>query len=349
MTKPDLRQAEQGPALDNQNGSGVAHHIFKTSKVDELENSLSSLVVSQRLVPLKRESLLDSEFRFDGVGDLGAFHVRFGRSLAVEFPSQETDDRLNNVFFVMAKTGSGQLIMAHQQYAIAGKMGVVFTSGLPRTMHYLQDCDAQVLTMNRHKIVECCMKLLGREIDETNLKFDAVFALDDASGRSWTRLVEYATAELGDPRSLIRSSPTARSQLEQMVMTGLLLGHSHSYSEALLRPQSPAAPYYVKRAEAYIEHHFADALSLADIAAHAGVSARSLQNGFRMFRNMTPMEFLRAIRLKNAHANLLMADPKTTTTTDIAMRSGFSHMGEFAALYKKFYGTSPSHTLMKTA
>lgn len=130
-------------------------------------------------------------------------------------------------------------------------------------------------------------------------------------------------------------------------MTGFLLTHNHNHSDALLRPQSPAAPYYVKRAEAYIEAHFAEPLSLADIAAQAGVSARSLQNGFQNFRHMTPMAFLRRVRLEHAHRALLMADPAFSSVTDIAIDCGFSHMGEFSALYKRAFGVTPRDTLLK--
>ena len=350
MGSEPLSAPDGAPAPDDGQGSGIGtYHVIKTSNVDELEDNLSNLAVSQKLVPLRRESLLESEFRFDGLRGLGSFQVRFGRSLGVEVPQDESDNRLNNIFFVMSKEGTGQLLLAREKFAIAGQHGVVFTSGLPRSLHFMKDCAVQVFTMDRRKVAECCAKLLGQDVEEGNLKFEVMFPLDDAGGQSWLRLLDYALNELSHPSSLIRSSPAAGHQLEQMLMTGLLLGHSHRYSEALLRPQSAAAPYYVKRAEAYIEHHFADPLSLADIAAHAAVSARSLQNGFRNFRNMTPMEFLRRIRLKNAHAYLMVAEPGIATTTDIAMRSGFTHMGEFAALYKRTYGVAPSQTLLKMA
>lgn len=169
----------------------------------------------------------------------------------------------------------------------------------------------------------------------------------EAGGHSWQRLVEYAAVELSNPLSLVRRLPAARQQLEQMVMTGFLLAHTHNHSSALLRPQSPAAPYYVRRAEAYMEEHFREPLSLADIAAHAGVGARSLQNGFQNFRHMTPMAFLRRLRLEHAHHNLLVADPAFTTVTDVAISCGFSHMGEFSALYKRTYGETPSQTLLR--
>ena len=96
----------------------------------------------------------------------------------------------------------------------------------------------------------------------------------------------------------------------------------------------------MKPPEAFIEENFTEPLSLADIAAHAGVSARSLQNGFQNFRGMTPMAFLRSVRLRHVHRELLRADPRVVTVTEIAMRFGFCHMGEFAGLYKRAYGAS---------
>ncbi len=181
------------------------------------------------------------------------------------------------------------------------------------------------------------------------IEFETQFRLDTPGGANWLRLFEYAATELERPDSMARTLPLAWHQLEQMLMTGLLVGQTHNLSDALLRQQSVAAPYYVKRAEAYIEHHFANSLSLADVAAVAGVSARSLQNGFRNFRSMTPMEFLRLVRLRNAHGNLLHADPTVATVTHIATQAGFTHLGEFAALYKKVYGVSPNQTLLKPA
>jgi transcriptional regulator GlxA family with amidase domain len=139
----------------------------------------------------------------------------------------------------------------------------------------------------------------------------------------------------------------ARQQLEQTVLTGFLLSQTHTYSDALLRPQSAAAPFYVKRAEAFIEAHFSEPLSLADIAAHAGVSARSLQNGFQNFRNTTPMGFLRSLRLKHAHEMLLLSDPSTVTVTEIALRCGFGHLGEFATVYRHTFGEAPRQTLAR--
>jgi len=146
---------------------------------------------------------------------------------------------------------------------------------------------------------------------------------------------------------MFRHLPAARQQFEQMVVTGFLLGQPHTYSDALLQPQRAVAPYYVKRAEAYIEANFDKPLSLAEIASQAGVSARSLQTGFQSYRNTTPMAFLRSVRLQHAHRALLKADPAVTTVTIIALNCGFTHLGEFAAMYKRAFGEAPKETLSK--
>jgi AraC-like DNA-binding protein len=130
-----------------------------------------------------------------------------------------------------------------------------------------------------------------------------------------------------------------------MAMTTLLLSHAHNYSEALRRPQPRLAPGYVKRAEAYIEAHAGEPLSVAVLAAHVGASASSLHDGFQRFRNTTPMAHLRSVRLQRINAELRAAEPGRTAVTDVAMRWGFVHLGHFAAAYKKRFGESPSETL----
>ncbi len=213
-------------------------------------------------------------------------------------------------------------------------------------MHYQDNCETVSILLNRRKLAEQCAKLLGHEI-EGLMEFDRQMSFESAGGQSLRRLGLYVAGELSDPFSMTRQVPAVAQQLEQMVSTAFLLGHSHTYSDALLRPQSAAVPFYVKRAEAFIEAHFSEPLSLADIAAHAGVSARSLQNGFQNFRNTTPMGFLRSLRLKRAYETLLLSDPGTVTVTEIALRCGFGHLGEFATVYRHTFGEAPRQTLAR--
>jgi len=322
----------------------VFEQSYRSSRIDEIEHVVSSQITPHRLVPLSRERSLDSAFHFHGARNLAVFDIRYGSRIAVEFEHYEADDLLG---FVMANKGTGRVLLDSEELTVSQNDGVMITSGPRETLQYAEDCETRVLLMNRIRIAEYCAKLLGRDIDKA-VDFQTHFSLESASGQSWLRLTRYVASELQEPHSMLKFLPAAQQQLEQTLLTSLLLAHHHTYSDALLHPQSAVAPFYVKRAEAYIEAHFAEPLSLADIAAHAGASARSLQNGFQSFRNMTPMAFLRSVRLQRAQEALLRADPACTTVMEIALSCGFHHMGEFARLYRQTFDEAPRQTLAKS-
>ena len=325
-------------------GEPVIDLTIRSAQLDEMEDVTSSLISPNRLRPLTKDGAFDGVLQVHGFLDFFTFATSYGRPIGVTVQFEPVDERMG---FILAPRGQFRVTIEGREYEASGRHGIVLTPGPPRTQNYLDDCETTVLVMNVRKAVEYCAKLLGHDLDRP-LRFDTGFDLDNAHGQSWLRLFQYATAELASPHSMFRTMPAARQHLEQTVLTGFLLSHTHTYSDALLRPQSSAAPFYVRRAEAYIEAHFSEPLSLADIAAHAGVSARSLQNGFQSFRNMTPMGFLRSLRLKRAHEILLLSDPRTVTVTEIALQCGFAHMGEFATAYKRSFGETPRQTLVRT-
>jgi len=332
--------SESAPVVQS---NGAVDLSLRSPHLDEVEDLCNKLVAHHKLTPSSRIWDANSQLSIHGVRDFGVFTIAYGSELTAQIYPNEMDDRLA---FVMAGSGAGQVRTGGQEYTFAAGQGIILPSGPEMFMRYDSDCESLAVLLNRRKLAAHCAKLLGYEI-EPSLQFETQFALADATGQSWMRLVRYAAAELSQPLSMTRQLPAAQQQLEQTLITTLLLAHRHSYSEALLRPQSPAAPFYVKRAEAFIEAHFAEPLSLADIAAHAGVSARSLQTGFQSFRNTTPMGFLRSLRLRRAHEALLLADPSIATVTEVALRCGFGHMGEFASLYRKTFGETPKQTLAK--
>ncbi|MEZ5192566.1 MAG: AraC family transcriptional regulator [Nocardioides sp.] len=54
----------------------------------------------------------------------------------------------------------------------------------------------------------------------------------------------------------------------------------------------------MRRSLEYIEQHLAEPISLADLAAHAAMSPRSIQVGFREDSARPPVAFIRDCRLR---------------------------------------------------
>jgi transcriptional regulator GlxA family with amidase domain len=72
-----------------------------------------------------------------------------------------------------------------------------------------------------------------------------------------------------------------------------------------------------------------------------------LQYMFRKHRDCTPLEYLRRVRLHDAHLDLLTGNRATNTVSEVARRWGFGHLGRFAVHYREHYGESPHETLRR--
>jgi transcriptional regulator GlxA family with amidase domain len=88
-------------------------------------------------------------------------------------------------------------------------------------------------------------------------------------------------------------------------------------------------------------------ISVSSIAARMGMSLRKLEVAFREWRQATPTQCLRKIRLEAARAELL--DPSgTTSVTAVALNKGFFHLARFSAYYRVMFGEPPGHTLRRS-
>jgi AraC-like DNA-binding protein len=106
------------------------------------------------------------------------------------------------------------------------------------------------------------------------------------------------------------------------------------------------APAVLRRATAFIEEHSERPLTVGQIAAAAGVGIRGLQIAFRRHLEVTPMTYVRRVRLDRVHRELLTGDPHDGVTVQaVARRWGFVNLGRFAAEYRSEYGVPPSETL----
>ena len=79
----------------------------------------------------------------------------------------------------------------------------------------------------------------------------------------------------------------------------------------------------------------------------SGVSARTLEYGFREVYGTTPLNFVRSLRLTRSRMALLRAK-SYTPINEIASAFGFKHMGQYSRDYRRWFGETPSMTLSRT-
>jgi AraC-like DNA-binding protein len=188
-------------------------------------------------------------------------------------------------------------------------------------------------------------QLLGRPIIRP-VEFDPMVNFDYGAGRIVKRTLVRLYSEAAQNNLDGISSP-GMQHLERALITIVLEGLSHNYSKFLNGPETNIAPWQVRAVEEFILENANQPLSLGELAAVGGVSARSLQYTFRRHRGCSPMEFLRNIRFERVRNDLRHA-VHDTTVTSTAMRWGFLHLGRFAAEYRAKFSESPSATLRRS-
>lgn len=107
--------------------------------------------------------------------------------------------------------------------------------------------------------------------------------------------------------------------------------------------QIDATSGQIREAVDFMHANMHQPLTLSEVAGAVGISVRSLQYGFRRYRNVTPLAYLRDIRLDAVQAEL-SSPQNVLSIRDVALKWGFAHMGHFAARYRAAYAEAPSET-----
>ncbi len=180
--------------------------------------------------------------------------------------------------------------------------------------------------------------IYAKELNEP-LRFSPVINLS-REGAAISSLFAFLLAHaVGTPDAL--KHPSVESSFRELIISTVFGTLAHNYAQDVSTKVDCAAPRSVKRAEDYMQAHAEEPISLQILAREAGCSERALQEAFKSFRSMTPMNLLREIRLEKARQDLRAG---ADTVTGIAFKWGFSNPGRFAAQYATKFGETPSQT-----
>jgi len=239
----------------------------------------------------------------------------------------------------------GRVLARHAGHEVTAcpSTGALFGPGNPVfTLHDAHTAELAV-KIERPALEAELAALLGRPV-EGPIDLPPVMDVSDGRGRSWSRLISLLYDELGQPDSLVHQ-PLIAEHIRHSVLSGLLLSVSHRYRDELATPVQPGVPRAVRRTLDMIEEEPEHPFTVAELASIAGMSVRSLQEGFRRHVGRPPMAHLQEVRLLRSHEALQRSDPSRITVAAVAHRWGFAHLGRFASAYRRRFGVSPSETL----
>ena len=148
--------------------------------------------------------------------------------------------------------------------------------------------------------------LYGPGAADAGLSFGLIADLRTPRGRHLHDTIHFVADQLNGAAGAIDRLTAAA--WEDLLLTQMLSALPNSLEDvAGQAPRSGALPYHVKRARDFIHDHAQDRIASADLARAAGCSLRTLQGAFAETIGLSPMGYLKAVRLERAHGDLRAA------------------------------------------
>ena len=274
--------------------------------------------------------------------NISMLYVDLGVAATLDIPA------MGPYYAVHMPTNGGSVCTHKERTFEANPIRAVVTSpGMGLTMRFAFDSPQLVIRIEQEALARHLTRLLGGSLSRP-IVFDPEMDLTTDSAMRWNGAIQLLHTEVYYAGSLVQRGLGVSSIEELLMSTLLLVQPSNHHAQLVLPKEQQAGRRVVREALDYIEAHLREHVTMDDIAANVHMSVRAIQQGFREELGSTPMHYLRDRRLERAREDLTDVIPSDgVTVTEVAERWGFSHLGNFAGLYKKRWGESPSETLRR--
>jgi AraC-like DNA-binding protein len=310
---------------------------LRTSDLELAQRHLSTILADHSLHCDQPGRRVDFLHRTAGNSALSLHRVRYGAPLWVQ-----TGAPLDFYLLQLTLRGGSTIRSGSRSLETSPGMLTVLNCGDSYRKFWASDTDQLMLRIDRRAFDRVAVAEFGGAVGG-HILFEPV-PTPVSSIPALFGMIRLICEDFEGPRHL--DEPRVSKRVTETLLSLLLHSIPNNYRHALDGQRSPAAPRYVSRAEAFIDQHAADDIALSDVATAAGVSPRTLGMGFRRFRDTTPMDHLRNVRLERAH-RALQAGGERGTVTMVAAECGLHHFGRFARDYRRRFGELPSETLAR--
>lgn len=306
---------------------------LRTADLDETIDAVTRIYCPHSIHIHGGNGGLFSELEVNRAGALGMVDLKYSARVHIDAGNFE-----GLMLMMSCTSGSARARQGRSEASWLSGQTVPMSPDVRSQLEFDADFAQRSVRIDLALLDELCARRLGRRLDDP-VRF---LLLPFSSGleKAWQSAMNLALAyESAD----IQLPPHASKAFDEFMLSLLLDLAPHNYSDEIKGPHPLAAPRTVREAERLMRE--ANGLaSVHEIAATVAVSVRSLEAGFREWKQETPVAFMRRLRLAAAREQL--SDPDTqTTVTNVALSSGFLHLSRFAQYYVAAFNQHPSETL----
>jgi AraC-like DNA-binding protein len=309
---------------------------LRTSDLHEAIDAVTRIYCPHELYVHGSNRGLCSELEVRRAGALPIVDLRYSNRVGID-----AGDFDGLMLMMSCVGGSASARQARSEASWSSGQTLPLSPGVSSQLDFDADFAQSSVRIDVGLLEELCARRLAHPLDRP-----LRFILQPFSGKlesAWQTAMRLA---LSYESAGIQLPPHAAKALDEFMLSLLLDLAPHNYSDEIRGPHPLAAPRTVREAERLMRE--AGGLSsVCEIAAAVGVSVRSLEAGFREWKQETPIRFMRRLRLAAAREQLSRPDA-STSVTDVALSLGFLHLSRFSQHYRAAFNEHPSETLQRS-
>ncbi|WP_394939688.1 AraC family transcriptional regulator [Psychromicrobium sp. YIM B11713] len=271
------------------------------------------------------------------LGTIQISYFKYGEEVVVQ-----PDTSRERVFVGIPIRGSARVRVQSEHFISGPEWGTVISPGMDTTISRSKSMDGLLLSIPCHSL-EPFLSCLPPDEKIKDLHFSPALNMLDPAVQSWLRMLRTLLIDLNNAVPLFRS-PILSVNAEQMIIVGLVHAHPNRHA-SLPRSTHKCAQRALGQVLQVMQEMPEHPWRVAELAALAGVSVRTLQTHFRKEFGVGPVTKLQQIRLRNIRRALTLASPDEISITEMALKWGFGNPGRFAAIYYRTFQEYPSDTL----
>jgi AraC-like DNA-binding protein len=316
-----------------------AYQIMRAATLDEFERQVTTLFKGLEILDLPEGAAdLDVTGNFCKLSKLQIFCCAHGAPITVKSTNA---DYFRLIYSV---NGAAMFRIEGRDIATSSNQSCIISAEGARAVgEFSRDLQQTWLRIDANSLIKKLAAMIGQPLTR-KLEFEPVVDLTTPASRHLRRMTDLLISSVESREAKI--PPHAMAEFEEAVMAAFLCANRNNYSQYLERPAAEAAPWQVRRVEDYIEANWNQPISMEDIVAVTGASARSIFRAFQQSRKYSPMTFAKQLRLRHAH-RMLNSPGAKTTITEIASACGYGDVGHFNKDFRRAFGETPSQVLFR--
>jgi AraC-like DNA-binding protein len=278
--------------------------------------------------------LRDLAVRHAGPGPLASFqNDRLGLRFVVARRTPEPMHHVYEPVFSLVAHGEKRAVLGRKLFTCRTGHFLVASVDLPITIHVAgataeRPFVALAMALSPAKVATLLLETAG--VDDLPSE-PAGLGVSDASNELLEAVVRFVRL-LDHPRDLPVLAPLA----EREILWRLLCSEQGRRVRQIGLADSRLSQ--IGRAMRWMRDNYRRAMRIEQLARVAAMSVTSFHRHFRAVALMTPLQYLKQIRLQEARARLLAGNEDVTT---VGLAVGYDSPSQFSREYKRAYGSPP--------